>query len=111
MKPKRLPKTNWDLRIYNPDYYDYGDVDIFIDEDNTIGERVICVFRRDDIKKYDDPKCNDLTLAILCSNCGVYSGIKPLLGLKAGQIVPVQFNGEFNPTIPLEWIDIKFWEI
>jgi len=111
MKPKRLPKTSWDVQLYNQDYYAYGDVDIFIDTSNETGERVICLFRKRDIKKYEDENCNDFTLAILCNNCGIASGIKPLLGLNAGQIVPVQFNGEFNPTIPLEWIDIKFWEL
>ena len=109
MKPKRLPKTNWDLRLYNPDYYDYGDVDIFLDDDCEVGERVICVFRKRDILKYDDPKCNDFTLGILCNHCGVKSGLTILSGLRAGQIVPVQFNGEYNPTIPIEWIDMKFW--
>lgn len=111
MKPKRLPKTSWDIRLYNPDYYEYGDVDVFIDESNETGERVICLFRKDDIKKYDDENCHDLTFAILCNNCGIDSGIKPLLGLNAGQVVPIQFNGEFNPTIPLEWIDMKFWTL
>jgi len=111
MQPKRLPKINWDIRVYNPNYYDYGDVDIFLDEDNEIGERVICIFRKRDIKKYDDQKCTDLTFAILCNTCGVKSGITPLLGLNAGQVVPVQFNAEFNPSIPIEWIDMKFWEM
>ena len=110
MKPRHLPITNWDIRIYNPDYYEHGDVDIFVDLSNEIGERVVCLFRMGDIKKYEDPNCNDFTTAILCNNCGVKSGIKTLLGLNAGQIVPIQFNGEFNPTIPLEWIQAKFWE-
>ena len=111
MNLRHLPKANWDFRVYNPDYYAYGDVDIFLDEDNKVGERVICLFRKRDIKKYDDPKCTDLTLAILCNICGVKSGIPPLLGLNAGQIVPVRFNGDFNPSIPLEWVKIKFWEL
>jgi hypothetical protein len=109
MRIRNLPKTEWDLSVYNLRYYGYGDVDIFIDESNKIGERVICIFRKKDLIKYEKENCFDKTFAILCNDCGIESGISFLQGLSAGQIIPVQFNGEFNPTIPLDWIKNKFW--
>ena len=109
MRFKKLPIVSWDMSIYNPYFYGYGDVDIYVDESYTIGERVISIFRKKDLIKYADDKCKDLTFCILCNSCGIKSGIKSLIGLNAGQIIPVQFNGEYNPTIPLEWIRKKFW--
>lgn len=111
MRIKNLPITDWDFELYDPDDYGYGDVDIFIDEDRMIGERVNCIFRRKDIEKFDDDECTDFTVAVLCNSCYVKSGIKELEGLNAGQIVPVVFEGEFNPIIPLDWIKEKFWEM
>jgi len=108
---KKLPKTNWDISIYDLDYYGYGDVDVFIDDTGKRGERVICIFREKDLKRYEDELCYDKSLAILCNDCGVESGITSLIGLNAGQIVPIQFNGDFNPTIPMEWIKTKFWNV
>jgi len=109
MRIKQLPQTDWDLTLYNTKYYGYGDVDIFIDEYKRIGERVICIFRKKDLEKYNDNKCKDTTLAILCNSCFIKSGIKELEGLDAGQIIPVRFNGEFNPEIPLNWVKSRFW--
>lgn len=45
----------------------------------------------------------------LCNDCGTESEISELQGLNAGQIIPVKFNGERNPSIPLEWINFHFW--
>lgn len=109
MRIKRLPFTDWDFELYDPDYYGYGNVDIFIDDSREIGERVNCIFRMKDIEKFKDDTCTDFTVAILCNHCGIKSGIKELDGLWAGQIIPVVFEGEFNPTVPLEWIEQKFW--
>ena len=111
MRLKRLPKVSWDISEYSPDYYGYGDVDIYVDDSYNVGERVICIFRKKDLIKYNDNKCKDFTFCILCNSCGIKSGITSLLGLNAGQIIPVRFNGEFNPTIPLEWINKRFWRI
>ena len=111
MKIKKLPKTDWDISLYNTDYYGYGDVDVFTTEAKNIGERVICLFRKKDLIHYSDDSCKILTFAILCNTCGVKSGITELRGLNAGQIVPVQFNGEFNPQIPLIWVQKRFWEM
>lgn len=109
MRIKRLPITDWDFELYDPDEYGYGDVDVFIDDSRSVGERVNCIFRLKDIKKFDDNECSDTTLAVLCNSCFIKSGIDELQGLDAGQIVPVVFEGEYNPTIPLEWINAKFW--
>ena len=109
MRIKRLPVTEWDFEAYNSEFYDYAPVDIFIDESRSVGERVNCIFRKKDISKFEDDQCTDFTVAILCNHCYVRSGIKELEGLYAGQIIPVVFEGEFNPTIPLEWIEKKFW--
>ena len=111
MKVRRLPKTVWGIEEYDLNFYGYGDVDIFIDETNKIGERIICIFRKKDLLKYDDKSCFETTLAILCNNCGVESGIKELIGLNAGQIIPVTFNGDFNPTVPLNWVTSRFWTL
>lgn len=111
MKIKHLPITKWDFDLYNSDDYCYGEVDIYIDSSNMIGERVNCIFRSKDIKKYDDNNCTDFTLAILCNSCYIKSGIEELKGLNAGQIIPIVFEGEFNPTIPLDWIIAKFWTL
>ena len=111
MKIRSLPKTDWDISLYNTEYYGYGDVDVFTSEAKNIGERVICIFRKKDIDKYHRNDCYDTTFAILCNSCGVKSGIQELEGLNAGQIIPVQFNGEFNPQIPLIWIKNRFWEL
>ena len=111
MRLKRLPIVSWDISEYSPDYYGYGDVDIYVDASYNVGERVICIFRKKDLIKYNDDKCKEVTFCILCNSCGIKSGISPLVGLNAGQIIPVRFNGEFNPTIPLEWIQKRFWTI
>jgi len=111
LKIRRLPSTSWDISDYNLDYYGYGDVDVFINKDRNVGERVICIFRSKDIERYYNDKYYDKTLAILCNDCGVESGIEELMGLNAGQIIPVEFNGPENPTIPLNWIESKFWEL
>ena len=111
MRIRRLPKTTWDIEIYDLDYYGYGDVDVFINEACTIGERVWCILRKKDIIKYEDDNCFNFSFAILCSDCGIESGISELIGLTAGQIIPIQFNGKENPTVPLEWISAKFWEL
>lgn len=109
MRVKQLPITDWNFELYDSDYYGYGDVDIFIDESRAVGERVNCIFRAHDLEKFNDDECTDFTVAILCNDCYVKSGIRELEGLMAGQIIPVVFEGEFNPTIPLEWIEQKFW--
>jgi hypothetical protein len=109
MRIRRLPVTDYDINNYDLDYYGYGYVDIFINEEQTIGERVNCIFRLKDLQKFNDDNCIDFTFAILCNNCYVKSGIEYLKGLNCGQIIPVQFEGEYNPTIPLEWILEKFW--
>jgi hypothetical protein len=109
MRLKQLPITEWDINCYNLEYYGYGDVDVFIDESNMIGERVWCIFRKKDLEKYNDDLCFDTTFAILCNDTGTESGITCLKGLNAGQIIPVKFNGERNPSIPLEWINFHFW--
>lgn len=106
---RRLPTTCWSIDAYHPDYYGYGQVDIFVNQDETIGERVICIFRKKDLDKYDDDNCFDYSLAILCNDCGIYSGIPTLHGLNAGQIIPIQFNGDNIPTVPIDWIESKFW--
>ena len=111
MRVRNLPTTNWDISDFSLDYYGYGDVDIFINQRENVGERVISIFRLKDIEKYDDDKCFDTTFAILCNDCGIESGIQELVGLNAGQIIPVKFNGDNNPTIPLNWIEQKFWEL
>lgn len=111
MRVRNLPKTDWDISLYNTDYYGYGDVDVFTSKEKNIGERVICLFRKKDLENYSDDSCNNTTFAILCNSCGIKSGIPELRGLNAGQIVPVQFNGEFNPQIPLIWIKKRFWEL
>jgi len=111
MRIKRLPITDWDLDLYDEDEYGYGDVDIFIDDERMVGERVNCIFRLKDIEKYDDNDCTDFTVAILCNSCFIKSGISELEGLNSGQIIPVRFEGEYNPTIPLEWIKSKFWSL
>ena len=111
MRTRKLPKTDWDISLYNTDYYGYGDVDVFTSTEKNIGERVICLFRKKDLGYYSDDNCKQITFAILCNSCGVNSGIEELVGLDAGQIVPVQFNGEFNPQIPLNWIKTRFWEL
>lgn len=111
MRIRKLPITCWSINAYHSDLYGYGQIDIFIDDDQRIGERVICIFRRKDLLKYDDNKCYDTTLAILCNDCGVHSGIYDLYGLNAGQIIPVQFNGPELPTIPSDWMSLKFWLI
>ena len=108
---KNLPRITWDANEYDPELYGYAKVDVYIDEDHSIGERVFCIFRERDLIKYEDDKCNDTSLAILCNHCGIKSGIDELIGLNAGQIIPIQFNGEYNPTIPLEWIEAKFWKL
>ena len=99
------------MNTYNEEYYDYGAIDIFINDSNRIGERVSCILRIADIEKYSDNDCFDTSLAILCNNCGIESGISQLTGLEAGQIIPIQFNGEDNPTVPLNWVTSKFWEL
>ena len=109
MHVRKLPITIWDISVYNLNYYGYGDVDIFTDGNENEGERAICIFRKKDLINYNDENCHDFTLAILCNDCGIESGINELKGLNAGQIIPVQFNGEYNPVIPLEWIKKKFW--
>lgn len=111
MRIRKLPNTVWDISVYNLDYYGYGDVDIFADDNESRGERAICIFRQKDLGKYNDENCHDFTFAILCNDCGIESRIRELRGLNAGQIIPVQFNGEYNPTIPLEWIREKFWRL
>lgn len=111
MRIKNLPTTSWDLEDYDLDYYGYGDVDIFTDKSLTVGERVWCIFRKKDIEKYQDDECYEQTVAILCNDCGYESGIPELEGLNAGQIIPVNFNGNDNPTIPLDWIKNKFWKM
>lgn len=111
MRIKKLPHTCWDINAYHADLYGYGHVDIFIDECRSIGERVICIFRRKDLLKYNDKYCYDKTIAILCNDCGINSNIYDLLHLNAGQIIPVQFNGTELPIVPLNWIELKFWTI
>jgi hypothetical protein len=111
MRIRNLPKTDWDISLYNTDYYGYGDVDVFTSKEKNIGERVICLFRKKDLEYYTNDSCTKTVFAILCNSCGVKSGIPEVRGLVAGQIVPVQFNGEYNPQIPLIWIQKRFWEI
>jgi hypothetical protein len=111
MRIRNLPKTDWDISLYNTDYYGYGDVDVFTSKEKNIGERVICLFRKKDLEYYTNDSCTKTVFAILCNSCGVKSGISELRGLVAGQIVPVQFNGEYNPQIPLNWIQKRFWEM
>lgn len=110
MRIRSLPIMDWDVEMYNPSHYGEGTVDIFIDEECRMGERVNCLFRMKDIEKYENDKCHDETLAILCNDCGVESEIMFLQGLQAGQVIPVQFNGEDNPTVPLEWVHAQFWK-
>ena len=109
MRVRKLPITDYDINNYDTDYYGYGYVDIFINEEQTIGERVNCIFRSKDLTKFNDDTCTDLTFAILCNDCYIKTGIEQLYRLNCGQIIPVQFEGEFNPVIPLEWIEKKFW--
>lgn len=111
MRIRNLPKTDWDISLYNTDYYGYGDVDVFTSKEKNIGERVICLFRKKDLEYYTNDSCTKTVFAILCNSCGVKSGINELRGLVAGQIVPVQFNGEYNPQIPLNWIQKRFWKL
>jgi len=111
MRIKLLPTTYWEFKYYNPKAYGYGDVDVFLNESQDIGERVVCILRKKDMLKYNDDKCTDIVFGILCNDCGVHSGLVDLTGLNAGQIVPIQFNKEYNPTIPLEWIEKKFWNL
>jgi len=108
---RKLPKTCWSIDAYHADLYGYGQIEIFIDDYQEIGERVICIFRMKDLDKYNDINCFDTTLAILCNDCGVHSGIYDLYGLNAGQIIPIQFNGTDLPTIPVDWMRLKFWLI
>lgn len=108
---KRLPVTCWSIEAYHPDFYEYAQVDIFVNTDLNIGERVICIFRRKDLEKYDDESCYDSTVAILCNDCYINSGVTELFGLNAGQIIPVQFNGCDVPFIPLKWVQSKFWSM
>ena len=105
MRLKSLPKTYWDYSLYNPELYGYGDVDVFVSANS--GERVICIFRKKDLHKYDDDNCTDITFAILCNDCGIESNITELQWLTAGQIVPVQFIGNDTPIIPHEWIEYQ----
>jgi len=111
MRIRNLPKTDWDISLYNTDYYGYGDVDVFTSKEKNIGERVICLFRKKDLEYYTNDSCTKTVFAILCNSCGVKSGINELRGLVAGQIVPIQFNGEYSPQIPLIWIQKRFWEM
>lgn len=111
MRIRNLPKTDWDINLYNTEYYGYGDVDVFTSNEKNIGERVICLFRKKDLEYYTNDSCTKTVFAILCNSCGVKSGINELRGLVAGQIVPVQFNNEYNPQIPLIWVQKRFWEI
>lgn len=111
MRIRNLPKTDWDISLYNTEYYGYGDVDVFTTKEKNIGERVICLFRKKDLEYYRNDSCTKTVFAILCNSCGVKSGINELRGLVAGQIVPIQFNGEYNPQIPLNWIQKRFWEM
>ena len=110
MRIRQLPKTEWKIELYTEKYYEHGKVDILLNEEGKIGERVYCLFWKKDIKKYNDDNCFDETLAILCNNCGVSSNLKFLSGLRAGQIVPVKFNGKYYPSIPLNWLRKKFWK-
>lgn len=110
-KVRKLPKTCWEINAYKMDLYEYGFVNIFTNYEKNIGEQVLCIFRKKDIDKYNNKNCYEGTLAILCNSCYVKSGIYDLYGLNAGQIVPIKFNGPDIPTIPIEWIRLKFWTI
>jgi len=110
-KIRKLPSTSWEIETSKMDLYEYGYVNIFTDYEQTIGEQVLCIFRKKDIKHYINKKYYGYTLAILCNSCFVKSGIYDLYNLNAGQIIPIQFNGPNIPTVPLEWIKFKFWTI
>ena len=99
----------WTLDAYHPDYYGYAEVDVFLNTQQTIGERVICILRKRDLDRFDDETCTTTSLAILCNDCGVHSGIEFLMGLNAGQVIPIKFNGVEPPSIPLEWISAQPW--
>jgi len=108
---KRLPTTCWSIEAYHPDYYGYAQIDVFVNDGLNIRERVICILRRKDLDKYDDEQCYDTTVAILCNDCYMNTGITELFGLNAGQIIPIQFNGPELPIIPIDWIQSRFWEL
>lgn len=106
-----LPVTSWDADLYDPSLYGYIKVNVYTDNAHAVGEEVFCIVRQKDLLRYDMDDCYDYSLGILCNDCGVHSGITELIGLNAGQIIPIQFNGEFNPSIPIEWIQGKYWNL
>lgn len=92
MKLPRLP--------YNPDYYPnyaYRKVDLLLEEDSNSGEGVWLLVAPPDLIHYDDDKYTGESYGVLCNNSRNYPE------LKAGQVVPIKFNGEFRATIPLNW--------
>lgn len=110
MKIKRLPHMIWTMDAYHPDYYGYIEVDIYINAECTVGERVICIVRKKDLLRFDNDACFDSSIAILCNDCGTESGIDFLTDLNAGQVIPIQFNGDEPPSVPLEWILAQPWK-
>jgi hypothetical protein len=109
MRIRSLPIIDYDIENYSLESYGYADVDVFTDETELIGERVNCIFRKKDLEKVKLDECEDISFAILCNDCGEESGIELLKGLNAGQVIPIQFNNEYTPFVPYEWIKQKFW--
>lgn len=99
---RKFPIFSSDITLYPDDYW-FHPVDVFVDDKGMRGERVFCLFRGRDIDKLDDDYIGD-GLAVLFNNCGVKSGIEELEFLTCGCVVPICFNGDNNPDIPLEWI-------
>jgi hypothetical protein len=102
-----LPMTSY----YPVDHptYEMIEVALYLNDDNTHGEIVHCLVKPMNADKCDDTNCFDETIAILCNVCGIDSGITFLNGLYPGQIVPIKFQGEFDPEIPREWLKEQPW--
>ncbi len=98
---KNLPRVP-----YNPDFYPgyaYRKIDILVSEDSTRGEGVWCLLSPEDQILYDENKTG-ISCGILCNDSLMYET------LKAGQVIPIKFNGEFRANVPIEWLNSKVWE-
>lgn len=102
MRIESLPLVSYDPLDY-PEY-GYRKVDICIDADGEVGEGVWCLMKPLNLLRYDEGNSTSTSIAIICNRLGVYSGIVAFYGIQPGQIVPIQFNMEYRPTVPIEWI-------
>lgn len=87
---------------YNPEFYpgfEYRKIDIILGDQ---GEGVWCLLAPKDLTLYDSNSTTQ-SHAILCNDSVLYPG------LVAGQIVPIQFNGEFRASVISDWLELKSW--